>query len=94
MPEFEKMDESQPEEKICNYLSLLWSFARDKENRLRYVKGVLEIQEQFPTLDKADEEKHREQIARLETELQSILGEIALVSCPVENCPTHTFQKD
>ncbi|GFR30323.1 hypothetical protein TNCT_610611 [Trichonephila clavata] len=48
----------------------------------------------FPTLSKEEEEKYRVETVTLEAELQSVLGEIALVTCPVVNYPTHTPLKD
>ncbi|GFR23102.1 hypothetical protein TNCT_335761 [Trichonephila clavata] len=56
MPVFEKMDDCQSDEEIYNYLSLLWRFAREKELRLTYMKGVLEIEESFAIYDKKEEE--------------------------------------
>ncbi|GFQ66673.1 hypothetical protein TNCT_200761 [Trichonephila clavata] len=59
MPEFEKMDEGQSDVEIYIYLSLLWRFAREKELRLTYMKGVLEIEESFAIYDKTEEENQR-----------------------------------
>ncbi|GFR23104.1 hypothetical protein TNCT_335771 [Trichonephila clavata] len=56
MPVFEKMDDCQSDEEIYIYLSLLWRFAREKELRLTYMKGVLEIEESFAIYDKTEEE--------------------------------------
>ncbi|GFQ83844.1 hypothetical protein TNCT_173751 [Trichonephila clavata] len=36
----------------------------------------------------------RAENAELETEQQTFLGEIELISCPIVNCPTHTFKTD
>ncbi|GFR13037.1 hypothetical protein TNCT_383681 [Trichonephila clavata] len=90
----ESMEEGRTDEEICNHLSRFWYIARDRENRLKYTKNVIEIHSQFPAFEKADEEKHPEEIATLDAKLQAALGEIALITCPVVNFPTHAYQKD
>ncbi|GFQ92284.1 hypothetical protein TNCT_676731 [Trichonephila clavata] len=94
MPEDEEMEERMPEEQACMHISYLWTKARLKENRLKYFRQMIETGSQYPIFPEEELTKYRQGILVLEDELQTILGEIALVTCPIVNCPNHTFRKD
>ncbi|GFX38866.1 hypothetical protein TNCV_1890301 [Trichonephila clavipes] len=76
-------------EQVCNNLQLLWGLARSKEAKLAYIKAELAIQEKTPIFNKEKVENFIMDKARLEEDLQSSLGEIALISCPIETCKIH-----
>ncbi|GFW07527.1 hypothetical protein TNCV_3916601 [Trichonephila clavipes] len=93
----EIMDESNIEsetievtsEQACHSLHMLWGVARSKEVQLTCTKAELAIQEKTPIYNEeyiADFIKKKEM---LELEQQSVLGEISLITCPIENCQTH-----
>ncbi|GFU62489.1 hypothetical protein TNCV_2594191 [Trichonephila clavipes] len=75
-------------EQVCNNLQLLWGLARSKEAKLAYIKAELAIQEKTPIFNKEKVENFIMDTARLE-DLQSSLGEIALISCPIVTCKVH-----
>ncbi|GFW35943.1 hypothetical protein TNCV_1927721 [Trichonephila clavipes] len=73
-------------EQACNNLQLLWGLARSKEAKLSYIKAELAIQEKTPIFNQEKIENFNKDKKMLEEELQSSLGEIALISCPIDNC--------
>ncbi|GFT47802.1 nucleic-acid-binding protein from transposon X-element [Trichonephila clavipes] len=93
----ENMEESHSEsefievtpEQACNNLQLLWGLARSKEAKLNYIKAELAIQEKTPIFNEEKIVNFNKDKAMLEQELQSALGEIALISCPIDNCKIH-----
>ncbi|GFQ76214.1 hypothetical protein TNCT_392221 [Trichonephila clavata] len=94
LPEDFNMEERTPEEQACMHLSYLWTEARLKENRVKYFRQMIETGSQCPFFPEEEMTKYWQGIPVLEDELQTILGEIALVTCPIDNCPTHTFRRD
>ncbi|GFQ87992.1 hypothetical protein TNCT_130041 [Trichonephila clavata] len=93
MPEVDEMEERTLEQ-ACLHLSHLWCEARKRENSLNFFRKSLETATEPPCLREEQIEKFRQEIPVLEDELQTLLGEIALVTCPIVNCPTHTFRID
>ncbi|GFW54572.1 hypothetical protein TNCV_5109461 [Trichonephila clavipes] len=93
----ENMEESHIEsefievtpEQACNNLQLLWGLARSKEAKLNFIKAELTIQEKTPIFNEEKIANFNKDKAMLEQELQSALGEIALISCPIDNCKIH-----
>ncbi|GFR31572.1 hypothetical protein TNCT_53021 [Trichonephila clavata] len=81
-------------EQACHNLSYLWTQARHKEHRVTYLKAEIESQAKFPLYQQADFKKIKMEQATEEKEYQAILGEIALFTCPIENCKIHTFKPD
>ncbi|GFQ77875.1 hypothetical protein TNCT_450541 [Trichonephila clavata] len=65
---------------VCHNLSVLCAQVRMKEHRLSYIKGVFDLEEKFQFSQKSDLESLRSEGAKLEMELQTLYGEIALVS--------------
>ncbi|GFR12531.1 hypothetical protein TNCT_532401 [Trichonephila clavata] len=48
----------------------------------------------MPSLPKDELERLRQETTVAENELQTILGELALVTCPFVNCPAHSLNLD
>ncbi|GFX62220.1 putative RNA-directed DNA polymerase from transposon BS [Trichonephila clavipes] len=63
--------------------------ARSKEAKLNYIKVELAIQEKTPIFNEEKIANFNKDKAMLEQELQSALGEIALISGPIDNCKIH-----
>ncbi|GFS82430.1 nucleic-acid-binding protein from transposon X-element [Trichonephila clavipes] len=94
----EIMDESNIEsqttteitpEQACSNLKMLYELARSKEADLTCIRTKLAIQERMPIHSEeyiAALIKNKE---TLEMEKQTILGEISLIHCPIENCQLH-----
>ncbi|GFT01575.1 nucleic-acid-binding protein from transposon X-element [Trichonephila clavipes] len=94
----EVMDESNIEsqttteitpEQACSNLKMLYELARSKEADLTCIRTKLAIQERMPIHSEeyiAALIKNKE---TLEMEKQTILGEISLIHCPIENCQLH-----
>ncbi|GFY27871.1 hypothetical protein TNCV_243361 [Trichonephila clavipes] len=76
-------------EQACNNLQLLWGLARSKEVKIIYIKEELAIQEKAPIFEKGKIENLIMDKIRLEAELHSSLGELALISCPILTCKIH-----
>ncbi|GFY42732.1 hypothetical protein TNIN_6941 [Trichonephila inaurata madagascariensis] len=76
-------------EQVCQNLTLLWELARFKEAKLNYIKPKLAIQERTPIFEKEKVDNFLRDRARLEMELQTQYGEIALISCPILTCKNH-----
>ncbi|GFQ90287.1 uncharacterized protein TNCT_346081 [Trichonephila clavata] len=86
--------ESTSDEDACHYVSYLGAHATSKDNKLKYLKADLAIVIGTPPIPEDETESIRQEITVAENELQTILGELALVTCPIVNCPTHSFSLD
>ncbi|GFQ99778.1 nucleic-acid-binding protein from transposon X-element [Trichonephila clavata] len=93
-PIFDDRMESTSDEDACQHVSYLGAHATSKENKLRYLKAEIAIAIGMPSLPEDEMEKLRQEITVAENELQTILGELALVTCPIVNCPAHSFNLD
>ncbi|GFQ67740.1 hypothetical protein TNCT_691281 [Trichonephila clavata] len=80
-PEDCDMEERKLEEQACLHLSHLWSEARKKRNLLNYLR--ITVQSEPPCLTEAGIKDYQQDISRLDDELQTLLGEITLVNCPI-----------
>ncbi|GFW76892.1 hypothetical protein TNCV_2029971 [Trichonephila clavipes] len=76
-------------EQACNNLQLLWGLAGSKEAKIIYIKDEFAIQEKTPIFEKGKVENLIMDKIRLEAELQSSLGELALISCPILTSKIH-----
>ncbi|GFV46169.1 uncharacterized protein TNCV_3420951 [Trichonephila clavipes] len=86
-----KMDFVQSDTQMCEYLSLKWHLARAMQNGIGYLEGELELNRTSPR--PMGQEATQAITAGLEAmrkDLSALLGEIALIFCPVIDCPTHT----
>ncbi|GFX92671.1 uncharacterized protein TNCV_4087761 [Trichonephila clavipes] len=86
-----KMDFVQSDAQMCDYLTMKWQLARALQNSIGYLEAMLDINRTTPEF--MSQEETQATTTRLETmrkELFTVLGEIALIFCPVKDCPTHT----
>ncbi|GFQ83197.1 hypothetical protein TNCT_658031 [Trichonephila clavata] len=81
--------EGTSDEDACYHMSYLGAHAKSKENKLRYLKSETELAIRIPSLPKEELERLRLETSVAENELQVILGELALLTCPIVNCPSH-----
>ncbi|GFR20444.1 hypothetical protein TNCT_177601 [Trichonephila clavata] len=89
IPIAEEEMEGASDEDACQHMSFLGAHARSKENKLRYFKAETELALKIPSLPKEEMERLRMETSVAEKELQTILGELALLTCPIVNCPSH-----
>ncbi|GFY26574.1 uncharacterized protein TNCV_2879041 [Trichonephila clavipes] len=93
----EIMDESNIESKsteitpdqACQNLQLLWGLARAKEIELTCAKALLANQEKTPIHSEEYIATLIKNKTTLEMEQQSVLGEISLITCPIDSCQIH-----
>ncbi|GFT24515.1 nucleic-acid-binding protein from transposon X-element [Trichonephila clavipes] len=86
-------DNTAPEQ-VCSHLKLLYVKVRAKEVELGSTIFQLTTQENFPVHQTDNIEGYRKKKEALETELQTLLGEITLITCPVLTCETHNRVND
>ncbi|GFR11044.1 hypothetical protein TNCT_556781 [Trichonephila clavata] len=86
--------EGASDEDACYHMSYLGAHAKSKENKLRYLISETELAIKIPSLPKAELERLRLETSVAENELQAILGELALLTCPIVNCPSHHLTLD
>ncbi|GFX72221.1 uncharacterized protein TNCV_4551431 [Trichonephila clavipes] len=87
------MEFVQSYKQMCDYLTMKWQLARALQNSIEYLEGMFDINRTTPNF--MSQEDAQEVTAGLEAkkkELPTLLGEIALIFCPVKDCPTHTNQ--
>ncbi|GFX19826.1 hypothetical protein TNCV_1433871 [Trichonephila clavipes] len=84
-----EIDFVQSDEQTCRYLSLKLHLAGGLRSNIEF----LQRQQTIFTSDKESVQimENRKEAER--KELDTTLGEIALISCPIPNCPTHTKEK-
>ncbi|GFV66780.1 hypothetical protein TNCV_1793661 [Trichonephila clavipes] len=91
----EVMDESNIEsettteitpEQACRHLQMLYGISRSKKVRMTCIKAELAIQEQTPIYSEEYIATLNKDMAPLDMEQQSVMGEILLIHCPIENC--------
>ncbi|GFX67379.1 uncharacterized protein TNCV_720431 [Trichonephila clavipes] len=89
-----KMEFVQSDTQMCEYLSLKWHLARAMQNGIGYLEKELELQRSLPeTMGQEETQTIMNGLEAMKKELSAILGEIALIFCPVVDCPTHTNSK-
>ncbi|GFX16467.1 uncharacterized protein TNCV_601901 [Trichonephila clavipes] len=86
---FTEVDFVQSDEQTCRYLTLKLHLAFGLKKNIEF----LERQQMIFTSDKESIQilEHKKEAER--KELDTTLGEIALISCPIPNCPFHTLEK-
>ncbi|GFX63429.1 uncharacterized protein TNCV_3620321 [Trichonephila clavipes] len=84
------MEFVQSDMQMCEYLSLKWHLARAMQNGIGFLEKELEIQRSLPTMGQEEIQTITNGLEAMKMELSAVLGEIALIFCPVVDCPTHT----
>ncbi|GFW27382.1 uncharacterized protein TNCV_590761 [Trichonephila clavipes] len=84
-----EIDFVQSDEQTCLYLTLKLYLADGLRRNIEF----LEKQIEFCTPDKESVQIMERRKEAEQKELNTTLGEIALISCPIPNCPHHTLEK-
>ncbi|GFW22541.1 uncharacterized protein TNCV_3364531 [Trichonephila clavipes] len=84
-----EIDFVQLDEQTCRYLSLKLHLADGLRNNIEFLKR----QQMIFTSDKESAKIMENRREAEWKELDTTLGEIALISCPIPNCPSHTIEK-
>ncbi|GFV48464.1 uncharacterized protein TNCV_148231 [Trichonephila clavipes] len=86
-----QMEFVQSGTQMCEYLSLKWDLARMTQNSIGYLEEELEINRTSPKpMSQEETQAITTGLEAMRKELSTVLGEIALIFCPVKDCPTHT----
>ncbi|GFV41385.1 uncharacterized protein TNCV_1302451 [Trichonephila clavipes] len=88
-----KMEFVQLDEQTCEYLSLKWALARALRNSIGYLEEEVKIQLAGPRPMDQEIQMMKDGLAARKEELNITFGEIALINCPIVDCPTHNNQK-
>ncbi|GFX38874.1 uncharacterized protein TNCV_4753501 [Trichonephila clavipes] len=85
------MDFVQTDQQMCDYLTMKWQLARAAKCGIELLEKKLEISQNLPNLmSPEDIQAMTTGLKALRKELSTVMGEIALIFCPVKNCPFHT----
>ncbi|GFX52778.1 uncharacterized protein TNCV_3719681 [Trichonephila clavipes] len=86
-----EMEFVQSDTQMCEYLSLKWDLARMTQNGIGHLEEELEINRTSPRpMSQEETQAITTGLEAMRKELSTVLGEIALIFCPVKDCPTHT----
>ncbi|PRD35549.1 UNVERIFIED_CONTAM: hypothetical protein NCL1_11270 [Trichonephila clavipes] len=85
------MEFVQSDEQMCEYLCLKWHLVRAMQNSIGYLEKELEIQCTSPEpMGQESTQIIKDGLEAMKKELSTTLGEIALIFCPIVDCPSHT----
>ncbi|GFV13842.1 uncharacterized protein TNCV_3060941 [Trichonephila clavipes] len=85
------MDFVQTDQQMCDYLTMKWQLARATKCGIELLEEKLDISKNMPNLmSPEDIQMMITGLEALKKELSTVMGEIALIFCPVKNCPFHT----
>ncbi|GFX96004.1 hypothetical protein TNCV_2288941 [Trichonephila clavipes] len=76
-------------EQACRNLQMLYGLSRSKEVQMTCIKAELAIQQQTPIYNEEYIATLIKNKAQLDMDQQSVMGEILLIRCPIENCQLH-----
>ncbi|GFU36300.1 uncharacterized protein TNCV_559361 [Trichonephila clavipes] len=81
----------QSDQQMCEYLTMKWQLARAAQSGIELLEGKLEINRTIPNfMSPEDIQAMTTGLEAMRKELSTVLGEIALIFCPIKNCPSHT----
>ncbi|GFX89952.1 nucleic-acid-binding protein from transposon X-element [Trichonephila clavipes] len=81
----------QSDQQMCEYLTMNWQLARAAQCGIELLEGKLEITRTIPNfMSPEDIQAMTTELEAMKKERSTVLGEIALIFCPVKNCPSHT----
>ncbi|GFS79326.1 uncharacterized protein TNCV_3650201 [Trichonephila clavipes] len=79
------------DQQMCDYLTMKWQLARASQCGIELLEGKLDINRTIPNFMSAEDiQAITTELEAMKKELPTVLGEIALIFCPVKDCPTHT----
>ncbi|GFT04857.1 uncharacterized protein TNCV_2849911 [Trichonephila clavipes] len=85
------MEFVQSDQQMCEYLSMKWQLARASQIGIKLLEEMLDIDRTMPNfMSQEDSQKLTTGLEAMRKELSTVLGEIALIFCPIKNCPSHT----
>ncbi|GFY29820.1 uncharacterized protein TNCV_1813941 [Trichonephila clavipes] len=85
------MEFVQSDQQMCEYLMMKWQLARASQCGIELLEGKLEINRTIPNfMCPEDIQAITTELEAMRKELSTVLGEIALIFCPVKKCPSHT----
>ncbi|GFX37026.1 uncharacterized protein TNCV_1175261 [Trichonephila clavipes] len=81
----------QSDQQMCEYLTMKWQLARAAKSGIELLEEKLEISQNIPNFMSPEGiQAMTTGLEALRKQLSTVLGEIALIFCPVKNCPSHT----
>ncbi|GFX64573.1 uncharacterized protein TNCV_2688471 [Trichonephila clavipes] len=85
------MEFVQSDTQMCEYLTIKWQLARALQNSIGYLEAELDINRNSPKpMSQEETQAITTGLEAMKKNLPTVLGQIALIFCPVKDCPTHT----